>query len=387
MFGVVGMGKGLLVIFAAILLLFAGCTQQSPAQPAAQPTVSPSVPPSNAQPAATPPANAPTAAVPPAAGTPSIAQPAPSTAVMVSQNAQLGSILTDGKGMTLYVFTRDSVGKTNCYNTCADLWPPLISPDGGVGGSLSGKLGTIVRADGSRQITYNGMPLYYWKGDAIPGDINGQGYGGVWFVAQPDATGFPSDMGESQAREIAAGTKECTDAGMLTSDSMYNNNSKTWWIGINSTKPGCSPACVVSANKSAQVNWRCTGLVAPQVLIVKTYPTSAFGEILTDSNGMALYVRTTDATNKFSCTGSCAMSWPALVVSSGYTTDVSGLSGTIGTLARPDGTMQATYNGMLLYTYAYDKAPGQVNGNGLGDVWYVAKTSMTTYPQQYSGGY
>jgi|GEM_PF-903727 len=255
------MGKGLFVILAAFLLLFAGCTQQAPAaQEGTQPTVSPSTPPANAQEAAMPPANAQEGTDVPSAPEISDLPIETATVVMVAQNAQLGSILTDAKGMTLYVFTKDSIGKTNCYDTCAQLWPPFIA-DGKVEGQLPGTLETVERNDSSMQVSYNGMPLYYWKGDAIPGEINGQGYGGVWFVAQPENKGFPSDMSELEAREIASGTKECTDVGMLTSISMYNENSRTWWIDLNSTTQGCSPACVVSQDKSAEVNWRCTGLM------------------------------------------------------------------------------------------------------------------------------
>ena len=65
-----------------------------------------------------------------------------------------------------------------------------------------------------------------------------------------------------QAREIALKSK-CMDVGNLTSESFYNDNSKTWWFGLDMLKPGCSPACVVFENKSTEVNWRCTGLIPP----------------------------------------------------------------------------------------------------------------------------
>jgi predicted lipoprotein with Yx(FWY)xxD motif len=113
------------------------------------------------------------------------AQSAPT--VLVAQNATLGPILTDANGMTLYVFMRDSPGVSACTGGCASIWPPfappmrdLLLPDG-----ASGVLGVITRSDGSQQVTYNAMPLYYYSQDVNPGDTNGQGIGGVWAAATP----------------------------------------------------------------------------------------------------------------------------------------------------------------------------------------------------------
>lgn len=108
--------------------------------------------------------------------------------VLVSQNANLGmAILTDQNGMTLYTFANDQPGMSVCNGGCAGIWPAfqppagdLVLPDG-----ASGALDMITRADGTMQVTYNGMPLYYFSGDMNPGDTNGQGIGGVWYAAQP----------------------------------------------------------------------------------------------------------------------------------------------------------------------------------------------------------
>jgi predicted lipoprotein with Yx(FWY)xxD motif len=90
----------------------------------------------------------------------------------------------DANGMTLYLFTKDSAGTSNCSGGCASNWPPLTvtgQPVAGTGVNAS-LLGTTARADGSTQVTYNGHPLYYYKADHAPGDENGQGVGGVWYV-------------------------------------------------------------------------------------------------------------------------------------------------------------------------------------------------------------
>ncbi len=107
--------------------------------------------------------------------------------VMVTENAGLGAILTDDKGMTLYLFTNDTPGTSNCYNQCAVNWPPLLTSGDPVAGegADAALLGTTERTDGTVQVTYNGWPLYYWINDTGPGDTTGQGVGEVWYVLSP----------------------------------------------------------------------------------------------------------------------------------------------------------------------------------------------------------
>jgi len=101
----------------------------------------------------------------------------------------LGEVLVDSEGMTLYLFTQDSGGTSACGDGCVDAWPPLLAdgaPSGGEGVDAS-LLGTIERDDGSMQVTYNGHPLYTYAADSAPGDTTGQGVGDVWFAV--DAAG------------------------------------------------------------------------------------------------------------------------------------------------------------------------------------------------------
>jgi predicted lipoprotein with Yx(FWY)xxD motif len=110
--------------------------------------------------------------------------------VMVTDSS-LGKILTDSKGMTLYLYDPDAQGASTCYDACEDAWPVLTVPDedqaiAGDGADQS-LVGTTDRTDGSYQVTYNKWPLYYFAQDAAPGDVKGQGKGGVWWVV--DATG------------------------------------------------------------------------------------------------------------------------------------------------------------------------------------------------------
>ena len=102
-------------------------------------------------------------------------------------STDLGDILQDGEGRTLYLFNPDAQGDPTCYDDCADAWPAFteeVTAGDGVDASL---LGTATRTDGGVQVTYNGWPLYYFSGDAAPGDTNGQALNDVWWVV--DATG------------------------------------------------------------------------------------------------------------------------------------------------------------------------------------------------------
>jgi predicted lipoprotein with Yx(FWY)xxD motif len=94
-----------------------------------------------------------------------------------------GKVLTDDKGMTLYVFDKDSGGKSACNGPCAGNWPPLMA----TAASMPMANYTIIaRADGTKQWAYKNRPLYTWKKDQKPGDISGDGFlNGAWHIAQP----------------------------------------------------------------------------------------------------------------------------------------------------------------------------------------------------------
>jgi predicted lipoprotein with Yx(FWY)xxD motif len=124
-----------------------------------------------------------------AAGGARVSTPPPPAAVTLTKSP-LGPIVTDGKGVTLYQFKRDSGGTSVCYGQCAALWPPLLANGtlrAGAGLKTS-LLGTTQRTDGTTQVTYAGHPLYYFARDAKAGDTNGQGFLGIWFVTSPDGS-------------------------------------------------------------------------------------------------------------------------------------------------------------------------------------------------------
>ena len=118
--------------------------------------------------------------------------------VMLSNDPKLGDFLVDPKGMTLYIYSKDTAGVSNCAGGCLVSWPALVATaDMMAGAGVLGKLGEITRADGTKQVTYNDMPLYYFAGDKAPGDTTGQGVGGAWLVAPttPKAVGSSSGTG------------------------------------------------------------------------------------------------------------------------------------------------------------------------------------------------
>ena len=124
-----------------------------------------------------------------AAGTASATTaPASTVTLTVKTDAKLGQFLADDKGMTLYMYTKDTAGKSTCEGTCAQIWPPLLVAQGGkvtITGGDQTLVGTLTRSDGSTQVTYRNLPLYYFSKDKAPGDTNGQGVGTVWFVVKP----------------------------------------------------------------------------------------------------------------------------------------------------------------------------------------------------------
>lgn len=105
-------------------------------------------------------------------------------------DTDLGSVLVDGAGMTLYVFIPDGQGESTCLDACLSNWPALIGPASAGEGVDEALLGTVARPDGGGdQVTYNDWPLYYFAADLAPGDTSGQGLGDVWFAI--DAAGEP----------------------------------------------------------------------------------------------------------------------------------------------------------------------------------------------------
>src|SRR5574338_1135497 len=183
----------------ALVLLVSACG--SP-----QATPAPSLP-TLAPPAAVPTEAATNAPEPTAAATSALPVTRAAATVAMTSSADFGPILVDDKGMTLYVFEKDTPNTSNCYDKCATNWPPLLTsgnPAAGDGVEAS-MLGTTQRTDGTMQVTYNGWPLYFYAKDKAAGDLNGQGVGDVWFVLAPDGSEVKA-AGQPQAAPTSAAT-------------------------------------------------------------------------------------------------------------------------------------------------------------------------------------
>ena len=129
------------------------------------------------------------AAMPAQANTAPAAKPAAVEAMInVASDPKLGKILVGNNGMTLYMYTKDAPNQSNCSGGCLKAWPALLtmgSPTLGDGVDKT-LVGTASLPDGSKIVTYNKMPLYYWVKDTKAGDVTGQNVGGVWYVVSPD---------------------------------------------------------------------------------------------------------------------------------------------------------------------------------------------------------
>jgi predicted lipoprotein with Yx(FWY)xxD motif len=130
---------------------------------------------------------------------PPVAKPPPNAEegtvfVSLGSAAGLGQVLVDSEGHTLYAFSGDSPKASTCGGACAKAWPPLLDEAGEPqpsNGAAASRLGTITRADGSRQVTYAGHPLYAFGGDKQPGEANGNGstaFDGTWSALKGSGT-------------------------------------------------------------------------------------------------------------------------------------------------------------------------------------------------------
>jgi predicted lipoprotein with Yx(FWY)xxD motif len=178
-----GSGDVWFVVDTKAALIKAATPAQAPATTAAPAPVT-TAPPATAAPATAAPA---TTAAPAPATTAAPAKPASAPVAKVS-SSPLGQILVDPAGRTMYAFTKDADGKPTCNDACAKAWPPVIVNGPIAVEGADGKLfTTVARADGSSQLKAGKWPLYYFAGDAAPGDTNGQGSGNSWFVVGADA--------------------------------------------------------------------------------------------------------------------------------------------------------------------------------------------------------
>ena len=100
-----------------------------------------------------------------------------------TMDTSAGKVWADDKGMTLYSFDKDEKNKSNCYDACAKNWPPFTAA---ADAKAEGDWTIVNRTDGTKMWAYDGKPLYTFASDTKPGDVTGDGVGGVWHAAKSD---------------------------------------------------------------------------------------------------------------------------------------------------------------------------------------------------------
>lgn len=134
---------------------------------------------------------------------------ATSNAVLATASSGLGTIVVDADGRTVYVFDKDTPGSgmSACSGDCAAKWLAVTAEsDSPKVDGVTGKVGTITRDDGSKQVTLGGMPLYLFAGDSQAGDVSGQAVGGVWWAVAPDGTKISGAPASPAASSSSAST-------------------------------------------------------------------------------------------------------------------------------------------------------------------------------------
>ena len=119
-----------------------------------------------------------------------------------TEDTSIGTLLVDARGMTVYSFANDTTDTSTCSGSCASNWPPVASSSASptAASDVTAALGSIVRDDGSRQLTAAHHALYTFTGDTAPGQTNGHGRtldGGLWTAVSPDGSPVPTAEGSS----------------------------------------------------------------------------------------------------------------------------------------------------------------------------------------------
>ena len=127
----------------------------------------------------------------PAAG--SSASASTTGTVITTHAGSAGAFLTNGSGRAVYLWAKDGMNMSACSGACAAAWPPVPATGTltATGGAKASDLGTITRSDGTKQVTYDGHPLYYFVGDSAAGQTNGQGsdnFGAKWWLVAPSGS-------------------------------------------------------------------------------------------------------------------------------------------------------------------------------------------------------
>jgi predicted lipoprotein with Yx(FWY)xxD motif len=361
--------------------------------------------------------------------------------VKLQSDATLGEFLVDGNGMTLYIFSDDVTGQSECFGGCLAAWPLYYAPDLKPAAGLSASdFGTITRTDGAQQTTYKGWPLYYYVDDEKAGDVKGEALGNIWYVAKPqgysimiannqlvgkdgksykndytEGTGLTQYFVDADGRTIYTFAKDYKDTNKFTNgdaghDAIWpvfytdidalpstldesdfgvievlGNDQLTYkghplYYFNEDANPGETKG--VSVGMVAGVpNWPIVNATVAEAVEEPTVKLSASG-IMTDKMGRTLYFFARDVMGTSACSGGCLTRWPffnpeEIILAAGSTLTAADFA-FVGT----GSTRQATYKGRPLYYYAPNndgviEAAGATGGDGFGTVWFVARTDYS----------
>ena len=163
-----------------------------------------------------------------AAGTPAGAASSSSSAsasggtVIETASSAAGMFLTNGSGRAVYLWVKDTGDTSNCSGACAGAWPPVTTTGSATasGGAKASDLGTITRSDGTKQVTYDGHPLYYFSGDSGPGTATGQGsdsFGAPWWLVTPTGSDVTASVSSFTAVKSAVAPAAPAPSGPASS--------------------------------------------------------------------------------------------------------------------------------------------------------------------------
>ncbi|MFG2981155.1 SCO0930 family lipoprotein [Streptomyces sp. NPDC048258] len=234
----------------------------------------------------------------------------PAGELKVAEVPNVGGAVTDGGGFTLYRFDKDTAKppKSNCEGDCATAWPPVAADDATAGAGIeTGLLGSVARADGTRQLTLAGWPVYRYAKDAKAGDALGEGVGGTWHVLGADGKPAAAAKKAPEQGEELSITKNVMLGDIIADGegrTLYRFDKDSAWP----MKIGCLDACLDT--------WK------PAKPVDKTKVSGIAAEL-------------------------------------------------IGSVKRPDGSEQLTIDCWPVYTFTGDKAPGDVLGHNKQGLWFA----------------
>ncbi len=240
----------------------------------------------------------------------------PAGELAVAADAELGDVVTDSEGFTLYRFEEDSAQppESTCVDDCATAWPPVPADDAEVSADIDPELlGEVEREDGTTQLTLAGWPVYRYAEDTEPGTTNGHGVNGTWNALAPN--GAPAGTAAAEEGDVGLAVVEDPELGRILADAegrtLYRFDGDTAWP----MSTGCTGDCLDV--------WKPAAVVDPDDV----------------QQGVALEL--------------------------------------VNSFERPDGTEQLAIDCWILYWYTGDEEPGDTTGHGVNGTWWATAPDGT----------